>query len=159
MDKTEGRSKVIVRVEFLDSPTYQKILGIYLKNSGEAKNLVMSAVSSLFLAVALSNYGNATREELERVARKCRREMLNHISNLDDYFMLRYKINLKSDRPQSDRPQNPSIIKNTSSSEYQQEKENEDEYKDDYEDLSDLSNEEYMKIMQSRIDNPKIKTN
>ena len=99
MEKTERRSKVLVRVEFLDSPTYQKILGIYLKNSGEAKNLVMSAVSSLFLAVALSNYGNATREELERVARKCRREMLNHISNLDDFFILKYKINLKRDRP------------------------------------------------------------
>jgi len=97
MEKTERRSKVIVRVEFLDSPHYQKILGIYLKNSGEAKNLVMSAVSSLFLAVALSDYGNATRKELERVARKCRREMLNYISNLDDFFMLKYQINLKSD--------------------------------------------------------------
>ena len=173
MEKTERRSKVLVRVEFLDSPTYQKILGIYLKNSGEAKNLVMSAVSSLFLAVALSNYGNATREELERVARKCRREMLNHISNLDDFFMLGYKINLKSDRPQSDHPQNPIVIKNkntsSSSSEYQQEKEEEKkeekkeedgyEDEDEYEDLSDLSDEEYMKIMKSRIDNPKIKNN
>jgi hypothetical protein len=97
MEKTERRSKVLVRIEFLDSPHYQKIIGQYLKKSGEAKNLVMSAVSSLFLALALSDYGNATRQELEHVARKCRREMLNHISNLDDFFMLKYQINLKID--------------------------------------------------------------
>lgn len=97
MDKVERKSKVLVRVEFLDSPYYQKVLGEYLKKSGEAKALVMSAVSSLFLALALSDYGNAARDELERVARRCRREMLNHISNLDDYFMLKYQINLKSD--------------------------------------------------------------
>ena len=106
MDKLERKSKVVVRVEFLDSPMHQKILGEYLKKSGEAKALVMSAVSSLFLALALSDYGNATREELERVARKCRREMLNHISNLDDFFMLKYKINLKGDRPGSENSSN-----------------------------------------------------
>ena len=151
MDKLERKSKVVVRVEFLDSPMHQKILGEYLKKSGEAKALVMSAVSSLFLALALSDYGNATREELERVARKCRREMLNHISNLDDFFMLKYKINLKSDRPQSDRP-NPSIkTENTLPFKHE-----EDEDKDE-DDLSDLSKEEYLERMKSRIDNPQVK--
>ena len=127
MDKVERKSKVLVRVEFLDSPYYQKILGEYLKKSGEAKALVMSAVSSLFLALALSDYG-ATREELERVARKCRREMLNHISNLDDFFMLKYKINLKSDRPGSE---NSSNLSSPLSSD--EDEDEDDDYKvDDY---------------------------
>jgi hypothetical protein len=106
MEKTEGRSKVLVRIEFLDSPHYQKIIGQFLKNSGEPKALVMSAVSSQLLALALSNYGNATRPELECIARKCRREMLNHVSNLDDFFALKYQINLQSDRPLNEHSSN-----------------------------------------------------
>ena len=131
MDKVERKSKVLVRVEFLDSPYYQKILGEYLKKSGEAKALVMSAVSSLFLALALSDYGNATREELERVARKCRREMLNHISNLDDFFMLKYRIDLRSDRLVSEnisdiiKPKNISLSPSTDED---NDEDNEDSY-------------------------------
>ncbi len=147
MDKVERKSKVLVRVEFLDSPYYQKVLGEYLKKSGEAKALVMSAVSSLFLALAVSDRGDAARDELERIARKCRREMLNHISNLDDFFMLKYKINLKSDRPQNDHP-NPSIkTENTLPFKHEE----------DEDDLSDLSKEEYLERMKSRIDNPQVK--
>ena len=130
MDKVERKSKVLVRVEFLDSPYYQKILGEYLKKSGEAKALVMSAVSSLFLALALSDYG-ATREELERVARKCRREMLNHISNLDDFFMLKYRIDLRSDRLVSENMSDiikPKNISLSPSTDEDNDEDNEDSY-------------------------------
>ena len=113
MDKLERKSKVVVRVEFLDSPHYQKILGQYLKNSGEPKNLVMSTVSSRFLALAVSDYGNVTRQEIERIGRSCRREMLHHVSDLDDFFALKYEINLQSDRPGSENSSNLSSSPST----------------------------------------------
>lgn len=103
MDKPR-KSKVIVRVEFLDSTPYQKILGEYLKNSGEAKAIVFGAASSqkMAMALALSSDPKIGRQELECVARKNRRELLNHVSELDDFFWLNYQIDLQSDRPQSD---------------------------------------------------------
>ena len=96
------KSKAIVRVEFLDSTPHQKILGEYLKNSGEAKAIVFTAVSSQKMALALATDPKIGRQELECVARKNRREMLNHVSDLDDFFALNYQIDLRSDRPQSD---------------------------------------------------------
>ena len=53
MNKPERKSKVIVRIEFLDSTSIQKIIGTYLKNTGEAKSLVMAAVSAYVLGEAL----------------------------------------------------------------------------------------------------------
>ena len=102
MDKPR-KSKVIVRVEFLDSTPYQKILGEYLKNSGEAKAIVLGAVSAqkMAMALVLSSDPKIGRQELECMARKNRREMLNHVSELDDFFALHYQIDLRSDRPQS----------------------------------------------------------
>ena len=136
MHKVERKSKVLVRVEFLDSPHYQKILGIYLKNSGEAKALVMAAVSSQLLALALSDYGNITRQELEYIGRKNRREMLQHVSNLDDFFMLKYQINLQSDRPASKNMSDIVEPKNISSSSSTDEDEDEDDDDCKIEDLN-----------------------
>ena len=99
MDGAKRKSKVVIRVEFLDSPKDQNILGNYLRDSGEAKAKVIAAVSTHLLAFALADDGNTTRQELECAARKSRRELLHQISNLDDYFRIEHQIDLRSDRP------------------------------------------------------------
>ena len=153
MDKIR-KSKAIVRIEFSDSTAYQKILGEYLKNSGEAKAIVYSDVSSLRMARALATDPKISLQEIECIGRKNRREMLNHVSDLDDFFMLNYQIDLRSDRPQSD-----PIKKSPSPSPSSSIKKTKDDQVDqvDEEDYSDLNDDEYMAIMQSRISNPAVK--
>ena len=122
------KSKAIVRVEFLDSTPHQKILGEYLKNSGEAKAIVFAAVSSQKMALALATDPKISRQELECMARKNRREMLNHVSDLDDFFAINYQIDLRSDRPQSDPIK---ILPSPSIPKTHQEDEDEDDDKDE----------------------------
>ena len=153
MDKIR-KSKAIVRIEFSDTTAYQKILAEYLKNSGEAKAIVYSDVSSLKMAraLALATDPKISLQELECVARKNRREILNHVSDLDDFFMLNYQIDLQSDRPQSD-----PIKKSPSPSSSIKKTKDEQEDQEDQDDYSDLDDDEYMAIMQSRITNPEVK--
>ena len=154
MDKIERKSKVVVRVEFLDSPMHQKILGQYLKNSGEPKALVMSTVSSRFLAMALSDYGNVSMQELERIGRSCRREMLHHVSDLDDFFALKYQINLRGDRLVSENIKNIPLPLLTNEDEDKDLKKEDGE--DDYDNFSD---DEYLAMMNDRIVNSVVKNN
>ena len=153
MDKKERKSRVIIRIELTDATLHQKILAEYLKRTGEAKSIAYRALSSQLLpiALALSSDPNVDMQELECTARKNRREMLNHISSTDDFFMLNFQIDLQSDRPQNDRP-NPSIKTENTLPFKHEEDEDEDE-----DDLSDLSNEEYLERIKSRIDNPQVK--
>ena len=88
MNKVERKSKVLVRIEFLDSPPHQKVLGNYLKHSGEAKSKVLAAVSAHLLPFALADDTKTTTHKLECAVKNSRRELLNQISRLDDYFQI-----------------------------------------------------------------------
>lgn len=99
MNKVERKSKVLVRIEFLDSPTHQKVLGNYLKHSGEAKSKVLAAVSAHLLPYALADDGKTTAHELECAVKNSRRELLNQISRLDDYFQISFQHNSLATEP------------------------------------------------------------
>ena len=105
-------------------------------------------------ALALATDPKIGMQELECVARKNRREMLNHVSDLDDFFLINYQIDLRSDRPQSDPIKKIPLPSSLPSIEKTK---NEQEDQVDDEDYSDLSDDEYMAIMQSRLSNPEVK--
>ena len=125
MNKVERKSKVLVRIEFLDSPTHQKVLGNYLKHSGEAKSKVLAAVSAHLLPFALADDIKTTTHELECAVKNSRRELLNQISRLDDYF----PISSHSDSLAAEKISN--IVKSKKISSVTHENENEYEDEDD----------------------------
>ena len=126
MDKLERKSKVLVRVEFLDTTRLQKIIGRYLKNSGEAKSIVMVAVSAYVLGEALSADNNTTRYDLEYHGRKSRRELLQQVQNLDDLYLIKHQIDLQSNQQREIRPQkiSPSPLVNNDEEDEKDEDEN-----------------------------------
>ena len=122
MNKVERKSKVLVRIEFLDSPTHQKVLGNYLKHSGEAKSKVLAAVSAHLLPFALADDIKTTTHELECAVKNSRRELLNQISRLDDYFQISSHSNsLAAEKISNIKPKKISSVTHT----------NEDEDEDD----------------------------